>query len=134
MVAAGLAGAAVVATGIDLAAAAPAAAAVAAFTGGRPAGEGGIVLGLPDTAEDGYVVPLAVSADGPVRRIAVIAGDNPQPLVAVFHFTPRSGRAEVATRIRLARSQPVVAVAELADGSFRQVARQVTVVVGGCGS
>ncbi len=69
-------------------------------------------------------MPLTVAVESPmtaadhVKAIAVFNEKNPQPHVALFHLGPRSGRARVATRIRLANSQKLVAIAEMSDGSF----------------
>jgi sulfur-oxidizing protein SoxY len=67
-----------------------------------------------------------------VRHIHLLADANPLPEIASFHFTPRSGRARVVTRIRLARSQDVVAVAELANGSLLTSKAPVEVETDGC--
>ena len=81
-------------------------------------------LTMPEVVEDGGAVPVAVTVDSPmtdsdhVRAIHVVAAANPEPTVAVFHLTPASGRAAITTRIRLAESQIVVAMAEMSDGSW----------------
>ena len=67
-----------------------------------------------------------------VRRIAVFNEKNPQPHVATFHLGPRAGRAEVATRIRLADSQRVVAVAEMSDGTYWSDSADVVVTLAAC--
>ena len=105
--------------------------AIAAFTGGAAPLHGGVLLEIPGIADNGGAVPVRVAAEG-AKRIALFADGNPNPGVAVFAFgrlVPPS--AEI--RIRLAGSQTVVAVAEMADGTFRRTARAVTVTVGGCG-
>ena len=112
--------------------------AVAEFTGGVTPQEGRIALDLPEVAENGASVPMALRVDSPmtagdhVRRVLVVAGGNPAPKVAEFRFSALSGTAEVATRIRLGRSQRVVAVAEMSDGSFHTASRMVQVTIGGC--
>ena len=68
-----------------------------------------------------------------VSRITVISESNPLAGVITARFTPASGRASVSTRIRLARSQRLFAVAELSDGRYLSRAVAVTVTVGGCG-
>jgi sulfur-oxidizing protein SoxY len=68
-----------------------------------------------------------------VKRIHVLATGNPQPAVATFHFFPASGKAAVSSRMRLATTQDVVAVAEISDGKFAMVRRNVKVTIGGCG-
>jgi sulfur-oxidizing protein SoxY len=68
-----------------------------------------------------------------VKAIHVIATANPQPSVASFRLTPLSGRASVASRLRLARTQDVIGLAELSDGKFIMTRRPVKVTIGGCG-
>ncbi len=106
--------------------------------GDTPILPGKVVLGLPKLAENGTVVPLTVRVEGltageRVASIHVFAEANPLPNVVQFHFGPRAAVAEVGTRIRLADSQKVVAVATLADGSLWSAAAEVVVTVGGCG-
>jgi sulfur-oxidizing protein SoxY len=67
-----------------------------------------------------------------VKRIAVFNEKNPQPSVATFHLTPRSGRANVTTRIRLADSQKIVAITELSDGTFWSAQADVIVTLAAC--
>ena len=107
------------------------AAAIAAFTGGVEVGEGGIELTTPEIAENGNTVPVAVSAVG-AKRIILLASGNPSPGVAEFTFGALAV-ARGSTRIRLAGTQDVVAIAEMADGSYTQVAKAVKVTIGGCG-
>ena len=106
--------------------------AIAAFTGGAMAGEGGITLTAPEIAENGNTVPITVDAPGAVS-IAIFAAGNPTPGVATFTFGPLAGSQIASTRIRLAGTQDVVAVAKMADGSFVQTASTVKVTIGGCG-
>jgi sulfur-oxidizing protein SoxY len=63
----------------------------------------------------------------------MLADGNPNPEVAVFNLTPRSGKAEVAIRVRLAKTQNLVAVAELSDNSLWMAKKEVKVTIGGCG-
>jgi sulfur-oxidizing protein SoxY len=92
---------------------------------------------LPETVENGNMVPFTVAVDSPmtekdhVRAIHVIATANPQPDVASFRFTPLSGRAAVASRMRLAGTQDVIGLAEFSDGRFVMTRRPVKVVIGG---
>lgn len=97
-------------------------AALSAFTGGREPAPGRITLDLPEIAENGNLVPMTIRVESPmtaedhVTKVIVLATDNPEP--EAFRFTPLAGRAEVVTRIRLARSQEVIAVARMeAPGS-----------------
>lgn len=114
-------------------------AAITRLIGDRAPEEGRVVIELPEIAENGNTVPLAVAVEGEmtessyVKAIHVIAEGNPRPDVASFHFTPRSGMAQVSTRMRLAKTQNVIAVAELSDGSVYKAVRQVKVTIGGCG-
>ena len=105
--------------------------AIDAFTKGARPLEGGIRLDVPEIADNGGAVPVRVAAPG-ARRIALFADGNPRPGIAVFRFgelvPPDAG-----TRVRLARSQTVIAVAEMADGTFLRASRKIAVTVGGCG-
>jgi sulfur-oxidizing protein SoxY len=106
--------------------------AIAAFTGGVAPSEGGIDITAPEIAENGNVVPVEVSAPG-AEEIILLAPGNPAPEVCSVKFGPLAGSQRLSTRIRLAKTQDVAAVARMADGSFVQVARTVKVTVGGCG-
>ena len=105
---------------------------IAAFTGGAEVGEGGITLTAPEIAENGNTVPIEVSAPGAVS-IMVLAAGNPTPPVATFNFGPLAGAQMASTRIRLAGTQDVIAIAKMADGSFVQASAEVKVTIGGCG-
>ena len=101
--------------------------------------EGKVMLDLPEIAENGNTVPFTISVDSPmsetdhVKVIYVIATANPQPGVATFRFSALSGKAMVASRMRLARTQDVIGIAELSDGRFLMSKRNVKVTIGGCG-
>ncbi len=133
--------AALVGLGAGPARAAPAdaRAALDALIGGKKPQQGRVVIGLPEIAENGNTVPLSVAVEGEmtassyVKSIHVVAEENPRPHVASFHFTARSGKARVATRMRLLKTQKVIAVAEMSDGSVYEASRQVKVTIGGCG-
>jgi sulfur-oxidizing protein SoxY len=109
-----------------------------AFTGGRKPDIGRVQLDIAPLVENGNTVPVAVRVDSAmtaadhVRRIALFTERNPQPEVAVFNLSLLSGRAEVATRMRLATSQRVVALAELQDGSCWQRTVDVVVTLAAC--
>ena len=109
---------------------------IKAFTGGRTPVEGRMKLELPELAENGNTVPLSVAVDAPegarVQEILVVAPANPNARVIRFRFSPAS-LPEASTRIRLAETQDVIAVAKLDDGSFLSVSRQIKVTIGGCG-
>lgn len=129
-----LAGAALTVTLVPLSAAATPEEAEAwlnAFSGGAEMGEGGITLTAPEIAENGNTVPISVSAPG-AKRIAVACAGNPSPETIECSFGELA-QSEVSTRIRLAGTQNVVAVAELADGRFVRTAAAVKVTIGGCG-
>jgi sulfur-oxidizing protein SoxY len=99
---------------------------------------GKVTLELPPIVENGNVVPLTVSVDSPmseanhVTAIHIFNEKNPQPYVATFNLGPRVGRPEVSTRIRLADSQRVVAIARLNDGSFWSDSADVIVTLAAC--
>ena len=105
---------------------------IAAFTGGATPGEGGITLTAPEIAENGNTVPVEVDAPGAVA-IMLLATGNPEPAVATFTFGPAAGAQRASTRIRLAGTQDVVALARMADGSVTQAKAAVKVTIGGCG-
>jgi sulfur-oxidizing protein SoxY len=108
------------------------------FIGESQVRPGRIKLDLPPLVENGNAVPLAVSVESPmtaedhVKAIAVFNQKNPQPNVATFHLGPRSGRASVSTRIRLADSQTVTAIAQMSDGSFWSDSADVVVTLAAC--
>ncbi len=106
--------------------------AINAFTGGADVADGGVDLDAPEIAENGNTVPIEVSADG-AAAIMVLAAGNPTPGVATFNFGPLAGAQRAKTRIRLAGTQDVVAVAKMSDGSFAKVSKTVKVTIGGCG-
>lgn len=101
--------------------------------------EGKILLDLPEIAENGNTVPFSLSVESLmteqnyVKAMHILATANPQLDVASFQFTPASGKAMVATRMRLAGTQDVIAIAELSDGKFLMGKRTVKVTIGGCG-
>ena len=112
--------------------------AVRLFTRGAEVKSGRVRLDLPPLVENGNAAPLSVAVESPmseadhVRRIAVFNERNPQPNVLTVHFGPRSGRATLSTRIRLANSQRISAVAEMSDGSFWSGAADVIVTLAAC--
>ncbi len=99
---------------------------------------GKVKLELPPIVENGNTVSLAVSVESPmteadhVESIHIFNQKNPQPYVAAFKLGPRAGKARVATRIRLADSQRVVAIARLSDGSFWSDGVDVIVTLAAC--
>jgi sulfur-oxidizing protein SoxY len=105
---------------------------IAAFTGGADVGTEGITLIAPEIAENGNTVPIEVNAPG-AEAIIIFAAGNPTPAVATFNFGPLAAEQSAATRIRLAGTQDVVAIARMPDGSFVQASQEVKVTIGGCG-
>ena len=105
---------------------------IADFTGGAEVKDGGVEIGAPEIAENGNTVPVSVSADGAAAIILVSTG-NPRAEVATFTFGKLSASSSASTRIRMAKTQDLVAVAKMADGSFVKGSRTVKVTIGGCG-
>jgi sulfur-oxidizing protein SoxY len=99
---------------------------------------GRVKLDIPPLVENGNTVPMTVSVASPmtaadyVKSIHVFNEKNPQPNIGNFYLTPSAGRAQVSTRIRLADTQKVVAIARLSDDSFWQVAADVVVTLAAC--
>jgi sulfur-oxidizing protein SoxY len=112
---------------------------IKAFTGGKQATEGKVKLDLPEIAENGNTVPMTVSVESPmtdashVTDVLVVGDGNPNGGMVTFQFSPLSGVAEANTRIRLAATQNIIAVAKMNDGSFVMASKQVKVTIGGCG-
>ncbi len=113
--------------------------AVMKLIGAKKPVEGKITFDLPQIAENGNTVPVGVTVESPmtadnyVKSVHLFADGNPSPEVASLHFTPLSGKASAATRMRLAKTQNVVAVAEMSDGSVFRAQQEVKVTIGGCG-
>jgi len=109
------------------------------FAGGKTPEAGKVSLEAPEIAENGNTVPVGVSvesemtADNYVQSVMLLAPGNPRPGVATFHFSPLSGEASASTRMRLAKTQTVVAVAKMSDGSVYIDKKEVKVTIGGCG-
>ena len=113
-------------------------AAIRAIVGEAQIRTGKVRLDIPPLVENGNTVPMTVSVASPmtaadyVKSIHVFNEKNPQPNIGNFYLTAASGRAQVATRIRLADTQKVVAIARLSDDSFWQVATEVVVTLAAC--
>lgn len=105
---------------------------------GRAPRSAGIAIEMPTLSENGNSVDIAVRVESPntradhVTAIHILAEKNPIPLVASFTLGPRSGRAEVATRIRLATTQTILVLAETSQGQVHRAAREVIVILGAC--
>jgi sulfur-oxidizing protein SoxY len=113
-------------------------AAIRALVGGAPVLPGKVALDIPPLVENGNTVPMTVTVNHPmapedhVRSIHVFNEKNPQANIANFHLGPHNGRAQVSTRIRLADSQKIVAIARLSDGSFWSASVDVVVTLAAC--
>jgi sulfur-oxidizing protein SoxY len=112
---------------------------ISKFTAGVAAEKSKVTIELPEIAENGNTVPLSVSVESPmtadnyVSEILVVAEGNPNPGVATFQFSPLSGKAEASTRIRLATTQNIIAIAKTSKGEFFTNQKLVKVTIGGCG-
>ena len=112
--------------------------AIRKVVGAARVSRGRVKLELPPLVENGNVVPLTVSVESPmteadhVRAVHVFTERNPQPDVLGVRLGPRAGRARVATRIRLAHTQTVVAIGELSDGSWWSDSADVVVTLAAC--
>ena len=99
---------------------------------------GKVKLDVPPLVENGNTVPMTVSVTSPmtaadhVVSIHVFNEKNPQPNMGNFYLGPRAGRAQISTRIRLADSQKIVAIARLSDGSFWSGTADVVVTLAAC--
>jgi sulfur-oxidizing protein SoxY len=113
-------------------------ASIAKVLGGASARPGKVKLEIPPLIDNGNAVPLSVSVDSPmtekeyVKAIHVFTEKNPQPNVLSVRLGPRSGRAAVSTRVRLADTQTVHAIAELSDGTFWSGSAEVVVTLSAC--
>lgn len=105
---------------------------IAKITGGAEVGAGDLTVTAPEIAENGNTVPIEVSAPGAVM-VAIFADGNPTPAVATVKFGPLNPTKSASTRIRLAKTQNVVAIAQMEDGSFQKAMANVKVTIGGCG-
>ena len=112
--------------------------AIAKIVGSSPIRDGRVKLIIPPLVESGNLVVLKLSIESPmtandyVKAVHVIAEGNPLPNIFTAYFTPRSGRAELTTRVRLADSQRVWAVAQMSDGSFWQGYADTLVTLSAC--
>jgi sulfur-oxidizing protein SoxY len=113
-------------------------AAIRKAVGEAPLKKGKLKIDLPPLIENGNAVPLVLTCDSPmtaedhVKAMHVFTEKNPQPNVISIQLGPRAGRASVSTRIRLADSQKVVAIAQMSDGSFWSEEIEVVVTLAAC--
>ena len=113
------------------------AAAIQALTGGAKLRQGRIKLDIPLLVENGNVVAMSITVDDPppgqhVESLHVFAEANPLPEVLHVRFGPAAARPRIATRIRRATSQSVIALAKLSDGSFRRDSVDLLVTLAAC--
>jgi len=113
---------------------------IKSVTGGAAVGDGtSITLDVPEIAENGNAVKVAFEIDSPmtaddhVRAVHIFADGNPTPEVAAFNFSPAVGACGASTRMRLAKTQNIVVLASMSDGSFQKAEATIKVTIGGCG-
>jgi sulfur-oxidizing protein SoxY len=112
--------------------------AVRKVTGGAPVNRGRVKLDLPPLVDNGNAVPLSVTVESPMtstdyaKAIHIFTEKNPQPYVLSAYLGPRSARAHLATRIRIADSGTVTAIAQLSDGTFWSASAEVVVTLSAC--
>jgi len=111
---------------------------VARVVGSSKVNPGKVKITLPPLVENGHLVPLTVNVESPmtdadyVKAIHVFTDKNPLPEVISFYLGPKAGRASFSTRVRLADSENVVAIAQLSDGSFWSENVYVVVTTAAC--
>ena len=112
--------------------------AIQKITGGASIKEGRVTLVIPPLVENGNLVVLKVSVDSPmtannyVKVIHVVAEGNPYPNIFAAYLSPRSGTANITTRVRLADSQRIWAIAQMSDGSFWSGSAETLVTLSAC--
>ena len=108
------------------------------LTGSAPVRSGRVSMEMPAIAENGNTIPFTLRVTSPmtaqdhVKSVHIFAPRNPRPQVAAFHFGPHSGKAEVTTRVRLAGTQKVIAIAAMSDGSFWSGEINIVVTAAAC--
>ena len=101
-------------------------------------GKGKVTLDIPSLVENGNAVPMTVAVESSmtatnyVKAIHVFNEKNPQPNIISVHLGPRAGKASISTRIRLADSQRVVAIAQMSDGAVWSSEVNVIVTLAAC--
>lgn len=112
--------------------------AIKQVTGGAPLRAGKVTLDIPPIVENGNTVPMSVSVESPmtaedhVKAIHVFNEKNPQPHVFNAWLSPANGRAVVGTRIKLADTQKIVAIAETSKGEFWSASAEVIITIAAC--
>lgn len=109
----------------------------AVFAGSRDVTAAPFGFEVEPLAESGYTVPVSLApaileAGERIETLRILAPDNPLARVATVRFG-RMATGALATRIRLARSQTVTALARTSAGRVLREDRPVQVLVGGCG-
>jgi sulfur-oxidizing protein SoxY len=113
--------------------------AIEELIGSKAPKQGRIKINLLDIAENGGTVPMTVFVESPmtkadyVKSIHLFADGNPLPDIGTFNLGPYNGKAQVSIRIRLAKTQHIVAVAEMSNGETFIARRRIKVTIGGCG-
>ncbi len=113
-------------------------AAIARFTGAKPVTKGRVRLEVPPLVDNGNTVAISVAVESPmteadhVRAVGIFSERNPEPVILTFKLGPRAGHAKVATRVRLADTQTLVAVAEMSDGTFWSGSAPTVVTIASC--
>jgi sulfur-oxidizing protein SoxY len=113
-------------------------AAIEKFSAGKPVGKGRVKLDVPPLVDNGNTVAISVAVDSPmteadhVKSIVIFSERNPEPVIMGFKLGPRAGRASVSTRVRLADTQTLVAVAEMSDGSYWSGSAPTVVTIAAC--
>ena len=112
--------------------------AIAQFTSSQPLTKGRVRLDVPPLVDNGNTVAISVAVESPmtdadhVRAIRIFSERNPEPIILAMKLGPRAGRASVATRVRLADTQTLVAVAEMSDGTFWFGSAPTVVTIASC--
>ncbi|KIZ43765.1 MULTISPECIES: thiosulfate oxidation carrier protein SoxY [Rhodopseudomonas] len=107
--------------------------------GDKKLDSGKINLDIPEIAENGLVVPVNVDVESPmtdadyVKAVHIFADGNPLPGIVSYKFTPASGKAAASTRMRLAKTQNIICIAEMSNGNLYTAKANVKVTIGGCG-
>jgi len=112
--------------------------AIAKIVGSNSVKDGRVKLIVPPLVESGNLVVIKVAVESPmtnadyVKAVHIISEENPSPNIFIAYFTPRSGRAELTTRVRLADSQRVWAIAQMSDGSYWRGFADTSVTLSAC--
>jgi sulfur-oxidizing protein SoxY len=113
-------------------------AAIARATGSKPVQKGRVKLEVPPLVDNGNAVAISVAVDSPmteadhVKEIHIFSERNPEPVILSMKLGPRAGRAAAATRVRLADTQTLVAIAMMSDGTFWSGSAQTVVTIAAC--